>query len=174
MTTWLGNMGWLVAVAALAYVIYYISRKVRSAGAGGANALRSARGRDGMSDREAALVAQARADALGARPTPLAPAPVADNEVSKKTELSAPGGIMKSAGDPRVRKAFAQAMKEVETKSFDSGLWAMALVECNGDEKMARLTYMKARAADLLRLDTRGTESTQPAQGPPDVRWPGL
>jgi hypothetical protein len=58
-----------------------------------------------------------------------------------------------------VRKAFAQAMKEVETKTYDRGLWAMALVECNGDERAARIAYMRARAADLTWANARDADA---------------
>jgi hypothetical protein len=162
MTTWLSYMGWLTAVAALGYAIYFISRRVRGAGLG------SARERGSLNEREAALVAQARADALGARAVAPPARDAATETPHGRVQLAAPGGLMKSAGDPRVRKAFAQAMKEVDTKTYDSGLWAMALVDCNGDEKMARLAYMKARAADLVCADAKAAEQP-PVQPPRDA-----
>jgi hypothetical protein len=70
---------------------------------------------------------------------------------------------MKAAGNPIMRSAFAQAMKEVDTGNREPGLWAMALVDCNGDEKAARIAYMRARAADLAWEHARSAVSAQDA-----------
>lgn len=135
----------------------------------------------GMSEREAALVAEARQAVVisqapvqssvrnnSAQPpanpsTPIAMAPNVVSELGKVTANQAVStGVMKAAGNPLVRKAFAQAMKEVETKTYDSGLWAMALVECNGDEHSARIAYMKARATDLAWSNAKAAEAAEP------------
>lgn len=124
----------------------------------------------GVSAREAAFIAANRDPTLaGTSPkgaddgSRAIAAPRAALDVERKNAHQGPavGGVMKSAGNPLVRKAFARAMKEVETKTYDTGLWAMALVECNGDERAARLAYMKARAADIAWADAKAAESAQ-------------
>ena len=102
-----------------------------------------------MSEREARIVAEARAQVYGGPPghqsdaIPALPLPVSGVTSTKSDAVSdavresmsyEPTGVMRSAANPLVRSAYAQAMREVETKTYDSGLWAMALVECNGDE----------------------------------------
>ena len=146
-----------------------------------------ASGGAGMSQREAALVAEARQSAYRSRSTvqdgtldtaapPAAPPPTASptppnaapefNRVNIGQEVAT--GVMKSAGNPLVRKAYAQAMKEVETKTYDRGLWAMALVECNGDERTARIAYMRARAADLSWSNAKAAEAAEPLKSADD------
>ena len=165
----------------LVYGFYFISRRLRATKEGSAPAFggfQRAQVYGGMTEREAAVVAQARADAQSAAravgqdgavagdPRRADPATAVRDPgtdvLHPKADAPAPAGIMKSAGNPVVRKAFAQAMNEVDTKTYDTGLWAMALVECNGDENVARLAYMKARAADLVWADAKATESAQP------------
>lgn len=59
-------------------------------------------------------------------------------------------GSIKSARNPLVLRALVQAMKEVDTNTSVTELWAMALAECNGDARAARLAYMKVRASTIV------------------------
>lgn len=79
---------------------------------------------------------------------------------------NAAADLIKSAGKPHVRRAFMRAMKEVDTNSSIPELWAMALKECNGDERAARLTYMKVRATDIAWADAKNFELAQKAARP--------
>lgn len=78
--------------------------------------------------------------------------------VGRMTASSNPLPVMTSARNPVIRRAYAQAMKEVDTQTVDGGLWAMALVQSNGDERLARLEYMKARAADIAWMNAKASE----------------
>ena len=161
--------------------IGFIYRKLHSsATADAATAGHSARAAaNGMSDREAALVAMAREETFGNHPAmpggmPMPRASSARDPAVATTSVPTgsdsagavqppPAGVMKSAGNPLMRSAFAQAMKEVDTGNREPGLWAMALVDCNGDEKAARIAYMRARAADIAWEHTRRAVSAQDA-----------
>jgi hypothetical protein len=81
------------------------------------------------------------------QPAPLVPAP--DQGVVPVTDRQRDASVAMSTGDPLVRTAFAQAMHEIETKTYDDGLWAMAFVEANGDERAAGVIYMRARGTEL-------------------------
>jgi hypothetical protein len=162
--------GLILVSAAIVLVlgVGFIYRKFRDAEAGHAGSRdHSAHGAAmGMSDREALLVASARDEAfgrIGADPsaysarTPSRTADPTPARTGTPTHAATfggnqepPAGVMKSAGNPAVRSAFAQAMKEVDTRTCEPGLWAMALVECNGDEKAARIAYMRQRATDIV------------------------
>lgn len=167
------------AVIVLFLGVRFIHRKLREsatddAGARGRSVLCAA---EGMSDREAALVASAREEAFGRTAAMAGDASVRKSSgVAGKSNANAgspsaipaadrdrepPPGVMKSAGNPAVRSAFAQAMKEVDTRTCEPGLWAMALVECNGDEKAARIAYMRQRAAEIVWSDARAAASAQ-------------
>jgi len=171
-------------ILAAAWLILFVGigliyRKLRtSAPADAATVGHSARGAaHGMSDREATLVAMAREEAFGngpglpggmpaqrppsARDPAVATTNVPSGSATGGTVQPPPAGVMKSAGNPLVRSAFAQAMKEVDTGDREPGLWAMALVECNGDEKAARIAYMRARAADIAWEHTRSAVSAR-------------
>jgi hypothetical protein len=167
------------AVIVLFLGVRFIHRKFREAATddAGVRARSIVGAAEGMSDREAALVASAREEAFG-RTAALAgdasvrrSSGVADNPTAKAGSPSAipaaahdrepPAGVMKSAGNPAARRAFAQAMKEVDTRTCEPGLWAMALVECNGDEKAARIAYMRQRAAEIVWSDARAAASAQ-------------
>lgn len=177
-----GAIRGLILASGMGVLIYgfvFINRRLRTreqevpGAAGSVGAVVSG----GMSEREVAFLAAARESALGTRSVSQGDTPVPrphlapDAGVVASTHASAvvrpnfnhdvTTGVMKSAGNPLIRRAFAQAMKEVETKTYDTGLWAMALVECNGDERAARLAYMKARAADIAWSDAKATESAQ-------------
>lgn len=125
----------------------------------------------GMSDHEAAFIAAASEPTLGTATNTQNSSAGSHAVTSQRTDSDVErhaihhgpvvGAVMKSAGNLLVRRAFAQAMKEVETKTYDAGLWAMALVECNGDERAARLAYMKARAVDLASANAKAAESAQ-------------
>jgi len=44
---------------------------------------------------------------------------------------------------------FAQAEQEVDDRTFDKGLWSIALVNANGNEELRKIEYMKLRAMQL-------------------------
>jgi hypothetical protein len=89
--------------------------------------------------------------------------------VTDRFNPDAPSGVMKAAGNPLVRRAFAAAMEEVKTRTYEPGLWAMSLVECNGDERAAGLAYVKARAEEIALADANEGESTQMGAGQQEV-----
>lgn len=169
------------AVVVLFLGVRFIYRKFRDTATDDAGVRhRSIRGAtEGMSDREAALVASAREEAFGAtaavprdvsarKPSGAADTPKAktgahSGHSAAGRDHEPPSGVMKSAGNPAVRRAFAQAMKEVDSRTCEPGLWAMALVECNGDEKAARIAYMRQRAVEIVWTDARAAASTQDA-----------
>ena len=45
--------------------------------------------------------------------------------------------------------SYAQAEQEVESKTYDKGLWSKALIEADGDESKRKIVYMKLRAKQL-------------------------
>ncbi len=186
-----GAIRWLILMAGIVLLLYgfLVIRKLLLARDGSSDhrsVLGMAAKDAGMSEREAALVAEARQSAFGsqsamqgvasgtvassASPSSVASAPasLATPDLGRlSTGRDAAAGVMTAAGNPLVRQAFAQAMKEVDTKTYDSGLWAMALVECNGNEQAARITYMRARAADLAWSNAKAAVVVQPPKESP-------
>lgn len=132
--------GWVV----LFYGFYFIHVRLRAKAEEGATAYSGALTGAVQSTQESAALAEAHVTGLSAHPT--AKSKVTPNECQPTPDAvigqsrhaagashtnsthDVPTSVMKSAGNPLVRRAFAQAMKEVESKTYDTGLWAMALV----------------------------------------------
>ncbi len=64
-------------------------------------------------------------------------------------------------------KAFAQAFDEVDSGNFRKGIWAKALVDCEGDASRAKLLYTKLRAAQLMKELQDNYGSHEPSSAAP-------
>ena len=79
-----------------------------------------------------------------------APAPPTGMRPADPPAAPSPPSLSSTANDRVTRAAFAQAMQEVQGRTYDQGMWAMALVEANGDERAAGVAYMRTRAMELI------------------------
>jgi uncharacterized membrane protein YhaH (DUF805 family)/rubrerythrin len=101
--------------------------------------------------------AQSLPDQLTSAPIPLAAraqihqptlAPVAARAEVIASISAAPMG---AGAEPR-EEFWAQALHECESTAMKAGLWAKAFADAGGDERMAKATYMRLRAAQLQAL----------------------
>lgn len=73
------------------------------------------------------------------------PAPVIANVAMISEVLAA----TETAGAEPMEEFWAQALLECQSASMKAGLWAKALAEAAGDEKVAKATYIRLRAIQL-------------------------
>lgn len=51
--------------------------------------------------------------------------------------------------DQKTSHLLAQAEEEINTGTYDKGLWSQALIKAKGDENLRKVEYMKLRARQL-------------------------
>lgn len=61
------------------------------------------------------------------------------------------GSNVKSQVEESDSHLYQIAEQEVDSGSYDRGLWSQALVKCGGDESKRKITYMQLRVTQLRR-----------------------
>jgi len=104
-----------------------------------------------------AAPAQSLPAQLAAAPMPLAPSAQIHQPtlapVVARVEVIAPISPAPEAAGAEPREEFwAQALHECDSTAMKAGLWAKAFADAGGDERLAKATYMRLRAAQLQAL----------------------
>ncbi|HKE38408.1 MAG TPA: tetratricopeptide repeat protein [Casimicrobiaceae bacterium] len=100
----------------------------------------------------------------GLRASDLSLVDMADPEADSRAAVSVPPGVTENAAAiPAIDRFLAEAERELETGQLDQPLWAHAVVQAGGDEKLARPAYLKARAT-ALRLEMRNRRALRVAR----------
>ena len=104
-----------------------------------------------------AVPAQSLPAQLAAEPMPLAPSAQIHQPklapVATRVEVIAPISAAPEVVGAEPREEFwAQALHECDSAAMKAGLWAKAFADAGGDERLAKATYMRLRAAQLQAL----------------------
>jgi hypothetical protein len=97
----------------------------------------------------------AQASAMGAKKSATNAKQLAESMPTTDFLAPLPGGHVASPQSDRSpeaakRKAYAAAFRELKEARAEDGLYAMVLVECEGNEKRAHIEYIRRRGDELL------------------------